>query len=71
METKNFYKNIADLALPLTLQALLQSSFTIADQLMVGRLGDTSIAAIGLAGKFISMYSVLLSAIATAAGIIL
>lgn len=57
--------------MPVTLQSLLQSSFSVVDQIMTGQLGSTSIAAIGLAGKFASMYSVLVNAVATVAGIMI
>jgi MATE efflux family protein len=70
-EKRKLYSNILKIALPVTLQALLQASFSVVDQLMIGHLGGQSIAAIGLAGKFISIYTVLLGAITTAAGIML
>ena len=38
---------------------------------MIGHLGGQSIAAVGLAGKFISIYTVILGAITAAAGIML
>ena len=41
------------------------------DQVMIGQLGEVSIAGIGLGGKFASMYSVVLGAIAAAAGIMI
>lgn len=64
-------KGLVSIALPVTLQSLLQSSFSIIDQVMIGQLGSASIAGIGLAGKFASLYSVMLSAVAAAAGIML
>jgi len=66
---KNFYKNVITIALPVTLQSLLQSSFSVIDQFMIGKLGSSSIAGVGLGGRFSSIYSVLLSAIAAVAGI--
>lgn len=66
-----FYKSVLVIAVPVTLQSLLQSSFSVVDQIMIGQLGSTSIAAIGLAGKFSFICSTLLSAIATAAGIMI
>ncbi len=66
---KIFYKSVITIALPVTLQSLLQSSFSVIDQIMIGRLGDSSIAGVGLAAKFSSMYSVILSAIAAVTGI--
>lgn len=68
-EKRKLYNNILKIALPVTLQALLQASFSVVDQIMIGYLGGQSIAAVGLAGKFISIYTVLLGAITAAAGI--
>lgn len=68
-QEKSFYKIVLSIALPVTLQSLLQSSFSVIDQVMTGQLGSTSIAGIGLAGKFSSLFSVLVSAIAAVAGI--
>lgn len=66
-----FYKTVINIALPITLQCLLQSSFSVVDQIMTGQLGSYSIAGIGLGGKFSSVYSVLVSAIAAVAGIMI
>lgn len=71
MKQSSFYKNMWSIALPVTLQSFLQSSFSMIDQLMIGQLGEVSIAGIGLGGKFASMYSVVLGAIAAAAGIMI
>lgn len=70
-KTESFERTILKIALPVTLQCLLQSSFSVIDQVMIGRLGECSIAGIGLGGKFISLYSVVLAAITTAAGIMI
>lgn len=70
-QEKSFYKIVLSIALPVTLQSLLQSSFSVIDQVMTGQLGSTSIAGIGLAGKFSSLFSVLVSAIAAVAGIMI
>ena len=41
-----FWRDIARLALPIALQNLLSSSFSLVDTLMVGQLGDTPLAAV-------------------------
>lgn len=64
-----FHRNLLSIALPVTLQSLLQSSFSMIDQVMIGQMGADSIAGIGLGSKFASMYSVVVSAVAAAAGI--
>lgn len=68
---EKFLKSVVGIALPVTLQSLLQSSFSVIDQLMIGKLGSSSIAGVGLGGKFASIYSVLLAAVAAAAGIMI
>ena len=70
-QNEKFYKTVWKIALPVTLQFLLQSSFSVVDQVMTGQLGSVSVAGIGLAGKFASIFSVLVSAVAAAAGIML
>lgn len=49
---KTFYSSLIKLALPIALQNLLVSSFTLVDTLMVGQLGDTELAAVGMAGQW-------------------
>lgn len=68
-EKKTFRQAVLKIAAPVTLQSLLQSSFSVADQIMIGQLGSSSIAGIGLGGKFASLYSVVLGAVASVAGI--
>ena len=45
-----FWRTMLPLAIPIALQNLLMTSFRLVDTLMIGRLGDVSIAAVGLAG---------------------
>lgn len=68
---ESFRRVVFNIAFPVTLQSLLQSSFSVIDQVMIGQLGSGSIAGIGLGGKFASIYSVVLAAIASAAGIMI
>ena len=68
---RNFFKTVCNIAIPVTLQCMLQSSFSMADQIMIGRLGSVSIAGVGLAGKFLSIFNVVVAAIAAVAGIMI
>ena len=68
---KDFKKKLIEIALPVTVQCLMQSSLSLIDQIMIGSLGSESIAGIGLAGKFTSLFSVTVAAIVTAAGILI
>lgn len=70
-EKDSFFSEVCNIAIPVMLQCMLQSSFSMIDQIMVGQLGSVSIAAIGLAGKFSSIFSVVVSAIAAVAGIMI
>ncbi len=47
---RTFWAAALPLIIPIALQNLLMTSFRLVDTLMVGRLGDVSIAAVGLAG---------------------
>lgn len=72
MKEKNqFFKSVWKLAVPVALQSMLQASFSIVDQIMIGQLGSVAVAGVGLAGKFSSIYSVLVSAIGAVAGIMI
>ncbi|MDD7653081.1 MAG: MATE family efflux transporter [Candidatus Faecousia sp.] len=68
---KSFFRTVCAIAVPVALQSMLQSSFSVVDQVMIGQLGSASVSAIGLAGKFTSIFSVMVSAIATVAGIMM
>lgn len=68
---KEFKQKLLHIALPVTIQALMQSSLNLIDQIMIGSLGSACIAGIGLAGKFTSILSVMVAAIVTAAGILI
>ena len=74
MEKRNlaeFQQELLQIAVPVTLQCLMQSSFSVVDQIMTGQLGSNSIAGIGLGGKFASIYSVVIAAVASVAGIMI
>ena len=68
---REFTKTVGKIAIPVALQCMLQSSFSIIDQLMIGQLGKNSIAAVGLCGNFMLIFSVVMGAIGTVAGILI
>lgn len=70
-QKERFLHSVCNLAIPVALQSMLQSSFSMVDQIMIGQLGSVSVAGVGLAGKFSSIYSVLVSAIGAVAGIMI
>ncbi|MBQ2989955.1 MAG: MATE family efflux transporter [Clostridia bacterium] len=64
-----FLRTMLSLAIPVTLQNLLFSSFTLVDTLMIGRLGDTQLAAVGMAGKWSWFLSIVFFGCASGAGV--
>ena len=67
----NFMRTLCKIAIPVTLQGMLQASFSIVDQLMIGQLGEAGIAAVGLCGNFALIFSVMSGAVGTVAGILI
>lgn len=51
-ESGKFYKIMLSLAVPIAVQNLLTSSFSLIDTIMVGQLGDISLAAVGMASQW-------------------
>lgn len=70
-QTKSFLSTVCNLAIPVALQSMLQASFSIVDQIMIGQLGSVNVAGVGLAGKFSSIFSVIVSAVGAVAGIMI
>ena len=66
-----FLRTVCRLAVPVALQSMLQSSFSIVDQIMIGQLGSVSVAAVGLAGKYYNTFVFTSGAIAAVAGIMI
>lgn len=71
MHSDSFVKQVFKIAVPVALQCMLQASFSIVDQVMVGSLGSVSVAAVGIAGKLSTLYGVVIGAVVSVAGIML
>lgn len=69
MNRESFLASVIGIAVPVGLQSMLQSSFSMIDQLMVGQLGSTAVSAVEVAGRPAFVYSVVLGAVAAIAGI--
>ena len=65
----SFLRAMLSLAIPVALQNLLFSSFTLVDTLMIGALGDTPLAAVGMAGKWSWFFNIVLYGFASGAGV--
>lgn len=51
-KNKRFWKTALALAVPVALQNMLTSSFTLADTLLVSRLGDVALSSVGMVGQW-------------------
>lgn len=71
LSAKSLRRSILEIAVPVSLQSLLQSSLSVIDQVMVGQLGTNSIAGIGLGGKFPSLFVLTLTAVGASASIMI
>ncbi len=64
-----FWRVAMRLALPIALQNMLVASFTLVDTLMVGQLGDISLSAVGMAGQWSWLMSMVLFGISSGASV--
>ncbi len=71
MNNRSFFHSVCALAIPVALQSMLQASFGVVDQVMIGQLGGVEVAAVGLAGKFTGIFNVVVSAVGAVAGIMI
>ena len=53
---KDFLSTIITLAVPITIQNFITSSLNLVDNLMVGKLGETAIASVGLANQYFFVF---------------
>lgn len=70
-QKSSFFISVCALAILVTLQSMLQASFSMIDQIMIGQLGSVRVAGVGYAGKFVTAYTVIVAAVASVAGIMI
>lgn len=59
VDDKEFYRKVFFLALPIAMQSMITIGVNMLDTIMVGKLGESSLAATSLANQFISVYQIL------------
>jgi MATE family, multidrug efflux pump len=57
---RDFYKTLARIAVPIALQQLVTSSVNLLDVLMVGQMGEVSIASLGLSNQVFFLMTIIL-----------
>lgn len=70
LDDKKFIKRAIAIAIPITFQLLLNTTLNFIDILMIGSLGETTIAAVGLANKVFFVFSLLLFGICSGSSIL-
>jgi len=60
MKNKVFYKHLVTIAVPIAIQSMISSSVNMADVFMIGKLGATKLAALGLANQIMFLMTLLL-----------
>lgn len=55
---KEFYKNVAKIGIPISLQGLITIGVNMMDTIMLGTLGEVAISASSLANQFISLFQI-------------
>jgi len=68
-DTPEFYKMIFSLGIPIVIQQLITSSLNFVDNIMIGRLGENYIAAVGFANSIFRVYDLFLFGINSGMGI--
>ena len=68
-EDKLFYKTLIMLCIPIIIQNLISTLVNMVDTVMVGSLGEVSVASIGIANQYVFLFNMALSGIIGGAGI--
>ena len=68
-ENKVFYKTLVMLCIPIIIQNLISTLVNMVDTVMVGSLGEVSVASIGIANQYFFLFNMALSGIIGGAGI--
>lgn len=70
MNDREFVKKALAITIPVALQNMLNNLLNLVDTLMIGQLGDTSIAAVGLANKLFFVFCLLMFGVCSGSSIL-
>lgn len=70
LKDKSFLRKTLTITIPIVLQNLLNNLLNLVDTLMIGKLGETQIAAVGLANKVFFVFSLLMFGVCSGSGIL-
>ena len=66
---KDFTRRMLSIAIPITLQNLISTGLNLIDNLMIGQLGTTAIASVGLVNQVVFILNILTFGVSSGAGI--
>ena len=67
MKFHNLFRSLVQIALPIAAQSLVMSSLNMVSVLMIGQLGETELAAVGLAGQIFFLVNLILFGVSSGA----
>ncbi|CAH2214037.1 MATE family efflux transporter [Tepidibacter aestuarii] len=59
-DDSKFYKNLLKIALPIMIQNFIASSLNMVDTMMIGKIGETQIAAVGIANQYFFFFNLII-----------
>lgn len=68
-ENKIFYNNLWKLALPIIIQNFITSSINMVSTLLVGRLGESEVAAVGIANQYFFLFDIMMIGLCSGCGV--
>jgi Na+-driven multidrug efflux pump len=67
LDDKTFFSTLFKLWMPIALQQLIFSSLNFVSTMMIGQLGETSVASVGLANQIFFLFQLLLFGVSSGA----
>ncbi|MGX8796296.1 MATE family efflux transporter [Fusibacter sp. JL298sf-3] len=71
MEKKQFNRYLLALTLPIIIQNLITTALNLLDTMMIGRIGEVQLAAVGLANQFYFLYTLFIFGVAGGSGVLI
>ncbi|WP_293396883.1 MATE family efflux transporter [Peptoclostridium sp.] len=69
MIDKEFYKTMLKISIPIIIQSFVASSLNMIDTIMIGRLGETPLAAVGIANQYFFLFNLTVIGICSGCGV--
>ena len=67
---KQFYRNVATISIPITLQGFITTGVNMMDTIMIGKIGQTQLSAVSLANQFIAVFQIFCMGIGMGASVL-